>query len=153
MAKIYSENYGISIIGLRYFNVYGERQDPSSPYSGVLSIFIDRIKRGQTLTIYGDGEQTRDFIYVKDVAAANIAAMESKLPYGVFNVGTGRSISLNKIIELMKEKTDYAINVQYEAARAGDIKYSNADVSLIEEQIDFSSQYLFDEMFLKMIGQ
>ncbi len=151
MAQVYSRHYGISAIGLRYFNVYGERQNPSSPYSGVLSIFLDRIKRKETITIYGDGEQTRDFIYVKDVARANLAAMESSLPYGVFNVGTGHSVSLNEVISILKESVDDSVIVEYKASRPGDIHKSRADVSLIKRELDFEAEYSFQDAFLKMI--
>lgn len=151
MAKIYSENFDISIIGLRYFNVYGDRQNPSSPYSGVLSIFIDQIKKGQTLKIFGDGKQTRDFVYVEDVVGVNLLAMKSNISYGIYNVGTGINVSLNEIIELIKRETDYFVRVNYENERLGDIKHSSADISLMKKKLDFTPKHIFHDTFLKLL--
>jgi UDP-glucose 4-epimerase len=92
-ALLFKELYGVRCLGLRYFNVYGPRQDPASPYSGVISRFLDCIRMGRPLTIFGDGRQTRDFVFVKDVAKVNVQALNANA-FGVCNVGTGSSTSV-----------------------------------------------------------
>ncbi len=129
--------YELRTTALRFFNVYGEKQDPSSPYSGVISIFMDRTARylrGEevTIDIYGDGKQTRDFVYVKDVVKALlIAERDSRTEGEVFNVGTGRETSLLALIETLKEITGKIPPVRFLPHREGDIKRSVADISKI----------------------
>jgi len=123
---LYRTLYGMATMGLRYFNVYGPRQDPASPYSGVISIFIQRLREERPLTVYGDGMQTRDFIFVQDVARANIAALQSTAA-GVCNVATGRSVTLRELIEILAAITGRQPQVLQAQERAGDIRYSTAD--------------------------
>lgn len=125
-ARLYREIYGLSCLGQRYFNVYGPRQDPSSPYSGVISIFARRLREKQPLTVNGDGLQTRDFIYVGDVAAANALALRST-EGGVCNVATGRDVTLLQMLETLSKVAGVKPEVSFGPARAGDIRHSAAD--------------------------
>ena len=124
-AGLYRDLYGVSAMGLRYFNVYGPRQDPGSPYSGVISIFERRLRDGKSLTIYGDGHQTRDFIYVGDVARANIAALRG-VATGVCNVATGHSVTLLDMLDTLASVAGVSPVVNYGETRAGDIWHSSA---------------------------
>lgn len=138
-AKLYSNLYGISTIGLRYFNVYGPKQDPSSVYSGVISIFMKRVINDECLKIFGDGSVTRDFIYVDDVAKANIIAAKSNIFNDVFNIGTGNEISIKQLAELIIEISSKDINIEYLPSRVGDILYSCADVTRANNILGFSA--------------
>jgi UDP-glucose 4-epimerase len=122
-ARLFGELYDFSAMGVRYFNVYGPRQDPSSPYSGVISKFASWAQQGQGFTVFGDGSQTRDFIFVKDVARANVAALQSTAR-GVTNVATGRSVTLLEMIDTFSTCVGRPIAVKHEAARTGDVPYS-----------------------------
>ncbi|MDE4907373.1 SDR family oxidoreductase [Methanogenium marinum] len=133
-ARLFSDLYGLETTCLRYFNVYGPRQDPSSPYSGVISIFINRIAAGVPITVYGDGTQTRDFIYVGDVVRANIRAMASHY-CGVLNVAGGEETSLNKLAKVIMECTGNVCDIRYDAPREGDIHRSLADTGKLEVTI------------------
>ncbi len=124
-AHLYHCLYGMPTLGLRYFNVYGPRQDPSSPYSGVISIFVRRLREGQGLLVYGDGQQTRDFIYAGDVARANVAALGASA-CGVCNVATGHSVKLQELIDTLADVAGAKPEITYETAREGDIRHSAA---------------------------
>ena len=126
--NVFSQIYGLPTISLRYFNVFGPRQDPQSQYAAVIPIFIDKILKNESPVIYGDGEQSRDFISVKDIVAANIWAAESKLT-GAFNIGLGKSTTINQLVEMINEIIGKDIKPVYEKERPGDIKHSLADVS------------------------
>ncbi len=142
--KLYAELYGLKTVSLRYFNVYGSRQDPYNPYSGVIAIFVNNALNNLPLTIYGDGEQTRDFIHVNDIVNANILAAETKYAKGnVFNVGTGRYISINQLVEIIKQLVGNT-KVKYEPARLGDIRKSVADISLAKEILGFEAKIKFE---------
>jgi UDP-glucose 4-epimerase len=130
-AKIFYEEYGLKTTSLRYFNVYGPRQDPTSQYAAVVPIFIKRALKDEDIIIYGDGTQTRDFVFVKDVVHANELAL-SKGDGGVFNVANGESVSINELAELIIELTGSGSKIVYKGERAGDIKHSVADISAIE---------------------
>jgi len=121
---------GLKTCALRYFNVYGKRQDPKSPYSGVITLFIDKAKRGEDIIIYGDGSQTRDFVHVSDIVSANVLAMDKG--EGIFNVATGKEITINslakEIIKISKSKS----KIIYKKGRDGDIKQSLADIIKIK---------------------
>jgi UDP-glucose 4-epimerase len=129
--NVFSEIYGLPTISLRYFNVFGSRQDPNSQYAAVIPIFIDKILKNESPIIYGDGEQSRDFVSVKHVVAANIMAAESKLT-GAFNIGLGKSTTINQLFLMIKEIIGIDIQPIYEKERPGDIKYSLADISKAE---------------------
>jgi UDP-glucose 4-epimerase len=145
-AKLASENillgharaYGFSAICLRYFNIYGHRQDPTSPYSGVISIFAQRSLRGEPAVIFGNGTQTRDFVHVSDVARANaLAVLKVGMAPSVFNVCTGRSLSLNDLLGIIRVKIPSAPAPQYADARNGDILRSGGDPRIAAENLGF----------------
>lgn len=126
---VFNKIYGLPTACLRYFNVFGPRQDPDSQYSAVIPRFIKAICAGQSPVIFGDGEQTRDFTYVKDVARANILAAESNA-IGVFNIGGGKKVSLNYLTNLILKLGDREdFKPIYQTERAGDIKHSLADIT------------------------
>ena len=130
-AKMYNEEYGLKTTSLRYFNVYGPRQDPTSPYAAAVPIFIRKALRNEDIIIHGDGTQTRDFVFVKDVVSANELVI-SKGDGGVFNVAGGKSVSINELAELIVELTGSNSNIVYGESRGGDIKHSVADIAEIE---------------------
>ena len=136
--SVFSQLYGIHTVSLRYFNVFGPHQDPNSEYSGVISKFIARISRNEPITIFGDGEQTRDFVFVKDVVEANLLAMEQNVSSGVFNIGCGCQISLNELAATIKEIMGSEVPVQYEPPREGDIRHSCADITKARAVLGYS---------------
>ncbi|MCG8568668.1 MAG: NAD-dependent epimerase/dehydratase family protein [Spirochaetes bacterium] len=145
--KLYTDLYELPTVALRYFNVFGTRQDPGSPYSGVLSIFANLFKQQAwpELKIFGDGKQTRDFIFVKDVVQANMIAMLNDQANGqVFNIGKGISHSLLDIIKVMEQATGKEAKLCFQEARMGDIKYSAADISKIQK-LGFEVDYSIEE--------
>jgi nucleoside-diphosphate-sugar epimerase len=129
--SVFSQVYGLETLSLRYFNVFGPRQNPSSQYSGVISRFIDALMTGERPVIYGDGEQTRDFTYIANITNANIKAAQMTRGFGgVANVANGERVSLNELLEVMKRVTGRNdITPIYEAPRKGDVKHSQADNS------------------------
>lgn len=129
--QVYNEVYDLPTVSLRYFNVFGPRQDPESQYAAVIPKFIDKILKNEVPVIYGDGEQTRDFIYVKDVIRANIHFCESKAT-GVFNVAGGKSISINYLLEKIQKIMNKPFPPFYTRKRAGDVKHSVADISKLK---------------------
>jgi UDP-glucose 4-epimerase len=138
-ADLYARLYGFSSMGQRYFNVYGPRQDPNSPYAGVIALFVDRIMQDKRITVYGDGSQTRDFVYIGDVARANVAALQSGLT-GACNVGTGVQSSLLDLVEVLSRITGKTSSVGHEAARDGDIKYSLAEVTKMNSRLGVTAK-------------
>lgn len=135
--------YGLETVSLRYFNVYGPRQDPKSMYSGVISKFCDVLRTGQDPTIFGDGQQSRDFVFVRDVVAANLLAMSTPgVGKGeVFNVATGRRTSLLDLLEVLRNLTGKAFQVHVKPERAGDIRHSVADVARARGALGFVARY------------
>ncbi len=130
--------YGLETVSLRYFNVFGPRQDLASPYSGVISIFSDALKHGKQPAIYGDGEQTRDFVYVADVVEANIRATSSKTAPGkVINVATGGTLSVNDLLKTICDIKGKPFEPAYKPGRGGDIKHSRADISAARKYLDW----------------
>ena len=125
--KVFRDLYGLETVVLRYFNVFGPRQDPSSEYSGVISRFISTLIRGEQPVIFGDGEQTRDFVYVKDVVHANILASRSGC--GIFNIASGRRTSLNELASLIGKILECDVQPEHDDPRPGDIRDSLADIS------------------------
>ena len=140
-ARVFSEIYGLKTVCLRYFNVYGPRQDPKSEYSAVIPIFISRILEGLPPVIYGDGNQTRDFCFVRDVVKANILAMKRESAEGVFNIACGRRISLNELAGLITEIMGIQGEPEYDKPRAGDIRDSLADISAAGEALGYHPDY------------
>ena len=134
-AALFAKAFGISLLGLRYFNVYGPRQDPQSSYAGVISKFISMIQQQQPLSVFGDGMQTRDFIFVKDVAKANVQALQSEMT-GVCNVATGTSVSLLHLIEVLSRCVNQELKIVHHPAREGDIPFSEAHTDLFHSVLD-----------------
>lgn len=144
--RLYNELYNLTTVSLRYFNVFGPRQDPSSPYSGVISIFTTRIAQGKDITVFGDGKQYRDFIFVKDVVQANMLALEKiNSGFHYYNVGYGKATDLNTLIAILKKIYNKDIKVNYAEARAGDIKESVTDPSKIIKELGFTPGYSVEE--------
>lgn len=135
---------GMTCVGLRYFNVYGPRQDPKSPYSGVISIFTDRIKAGEPIKFFGDGMQTRDFVFVKDVVQANLLAGRADLAEGesrVFNVGTGSAITLRDLADIMADIAGKPVTREFANTRPGNIRNSVSSIDLISSELGYSPKY------------
>ncbi len=125
---LYSELYGLKVASIRPFNIFSPRQDPNSPYSGVISIFVSRAKKGLPLIIYGDGEQTRDFVNVQDVVHLVKLALTKKAD-GVYNCGTGKETSINELAKIIAELSGKDIKIVHDKPREGDIRKSYADIS------------------------
>lgn len=140
--QVFSHVYGLETVSLRYFNVFGPRQDPSSQYSGVISRFMSALLNGEQAVIYGDGEQSRDFTYVANVVRANLLAAESAKAVGaVINIANGRRVTLNQLFEIMKETTGKLdATVQYLPTRAGDVRDSLADLTLARTLLGYEPQ-------------
>ena len=136
LLRAYAVSYGLTATCFRFFNVYGPRQDPSSPYSGVVSIFADRYRAGQPVTVNGDGKQSRDFVFVKDLAKAVAAsATDASLPGGVYNLCTGRATTLIDLIEILKEDYPEIAAPTFGPDRAGDIKHSLGNASAASDKL------------------
>jgi nucleoside-diphosphate-sugar epimerase len=140
--KVFSRVYELETVTLRYFNVFGPRQDPSSLYSGVVSRFISALLSGQQPVIYGDGEHSRDFTYIDNVVAANLSAAEAKDVSGkVINVANGKSITLNQLLAELKDLTGkHDVEPLYEPERLGDVRSSLADITLARELLAYESK-------------
>jgi UDP-glucose 4-epimerase len=143
--NFYSDEFGVKTTSLRYFNVFGPRQDPQSQYAAAIPIFVSRAIKNENIVIYGDGKQTRDFVYVKDVVKANVLAAESSLPKGVFNVATGRSVSILKLAEKIIDVTGSSSEIVFADPRPGDIKHSSADIIETTKTLKFKPDFDFDE--------
>jgi nucleoside-diphosphate-sugar epimerase len=144
--QLFTELYGLETVTIRYFNVFGPRQDPSSPYSGVISLFATALLEGRPPTIYGDGEQTRDFTYVTNVVDGVLRACEAKAVAGqVVNVATGGRISLNQLLDAMNRIAGTQVKAIYKDARAGDVKDSQADISRARRLLGYEPTVSLDE--------
>jgi len=138
--------YGLENVALRYFNIFGPRQDPSSPYSGVLAKFCTAFLEDTPPVVFGDGEQTRDFTYVDNAVQANLLACEAPNVSGkVFNVGVGGRVSLNEVLRELGKITGKTLEAKYEPPREGDIRDSQADISQAREFLGYSPQVSFEE--------
>ena len=142
--RVFSEIYGLKTISLRYFNVYGPKQDHTSDYAAVIPKFIARVIRGEPPVIYGDGKQTRDFIFVKDVVLANVLALESRAE-GVFNIATGKATSIKELAYLIIDILGKDLEVKYDKPREGDIRHSLGDISKAKEILGFEPKYSIEE--------
>lgn len=141
-AALYRELYGVSSVGMRYFNVYGPRQDPKSPYAGVISKFADGLEGAKALRVFGDGSQTRDFVYVGDVARANALALQADVT-GVLNVGTGTSVTLLELIDAMKEAFGKPADVRHEPPATGDIAHSATNPARLRQTLGWQPATTF----------
>jgi UDP-glucose 4-epimerase len=140
--------YGLETVSLRYFNIFGPRQDPASPYSGVLAKFITQMLKGEQPVIFGDGQQSRDFTYVENVVNANLLACQapaSEVAGRMFNVATATRIDLNETFRVLKKLIGYSGEVKYAAERAGDVKHSLADLSLAKKHLRYEPKVGFEE--------
>lgn len=140
--------YGLETVCLRYFNIFGPRQDPSSPYSGVLAKFSTQMLRGEQPTIFGDGETSRDFTFIDNAVSGNLLACEaraSECAGRVFNCATGRRVTLNETFEELKKLTGYTGAAKYGPERAGDVKHSLADISAAQKHLGYKTLVTFEE--------
>ena len=140
--------YGLETVSLRYFNIFGPRQDPSSPYSGVLARFISQMLKGEQPTIFGDGLQSRDFTYIENVVNANLLACKApadQVAGRVFNVATATRIDLNQVFQTLKKITGYQGQIAYQPERAGDVKHSLADLTLAQKHLGYKPTVNFEE--------
>jgi nucleoside-diphosphate-sugar epimerase len=145
-AQVFGRVYGLENACLRYFNVFGPRQDPTSQYSGVLSRFMLALIEGHDPVIYGDGEQSRDFTYIENIVDETLRACEAPRASGlVFNGGTGARITLNQVLKLLEQITGKTIQAKYDAPRNGDIRDSQADVSLARKILGYEPRVRFEE--------
>ncbi len=144
--QIFVRIYGLETVALRYFNVFGPRQNPDSPYTGVLSIFIDAYLRGRIPVIFGDGEQSRDFTYVANVVDATLRACTAREAVGrVINIGVGHKFTLNQTIRLLNELFARQIQPHYAPPRAGDVLQSHADITVARELLGYEPTVSFRE--------
>jgi nucleoside-diphosphate-sugar epimerase len=136
--QLYFRLYGLETVSLRYFNVFGPSQDPYSEYSAVIPKFATRLQRGESIVVYGDGEQSRDFTYVDNVVEANILALRAPRAAGsVMNIGCGERITLNRLIKILEEILEVQAAVDYQPARPGDVRDSLADISLAQDLLGY----------------
>ena len=139
-ARLYTQTFNLPVTALRYFNVYGPRQNPNSAYSAAISIFTQRLVNGEPITIYGDGKQSRDFIFVKDVVRANLQAAESDAAGQAFNICTGQETTLLDLLEELSELSPRQPEVRFEAPRLGDIYRSKGNPEKAAAALDFRAE-------------
>jgi nucleoside-diphosphate-sugar epimerase len=145
--SIWASCFGLETVSLRYFNVFGPRQDPSSPYSGVLSLFMTSILERRAPTIYGDGEQSRDFTFVEDVVGLNIKAAEAPASVSgrMYNAGNGGRVTLNEAWDLLQKIEGVKIPPKYGPPREGDVRDSQADIELVRRELGHAPQFSFEQ--------
>jgi UDP-glucose 4-epimerase len=156
-ARVGTRIHGLRSIGLRFFNVYGPRQRPDDAYAGVITLFVERIRRGEPLTIYGDGRQSRDFVNVADVVRALDAAMRRLERTGtptaeVYNVGTGRSVTINELARILMGVLERRVLVSYATPRPGDIRHSEADITRLREALGLHDPIPLAAGLAEMLG-
>ncbi|RJQ15921.1 SDR family oxidoreductase [Candidatus Woesearchaeota archaeon] len=149
--RLFHKYYGLNYAVLRYFNVFGPRQDPHSEYSGVIGIFINRMLKGEPVTIFGNGLTTRDFVYVKNVVNANILAATGNA-VGTYNVGCGKEITLNELVFTINKVLNADLKPAYGPERIGDIKYSVASIERAKHELDYDVEVDFEEGMRKTIA-
>ena len=150
--QLFSELYGLETVALRYFNVYGPRQDPRSDYAAVIPKFIHRLANHESPVIYGDGEQTRDFVFVRDVVSANIRAMQGGAR-GIFNVASGVQTSVNDLADTLCHLFRYPHKPVHEPGRAGEVKYSVADISRAMTAFGYRPDYSLERGLRAMLRE
>ncbi len=138
-AELFLNLHQMSACGMRYFNVYGPRQDSKSPYAGVIALFVERIKNKQSLNVFGDGLQTRDFVYVSDVARTNLAALKSEFN-GACNVATEKTVTLLELIEVLEDLCGWQVEKNFLPPREGDIVHSVAVVDRMNNELAYNAQ-------------
>lgn len=146
LLRVYAEVYGLRTVALRYFNVFGPRQADDSPYTGVIAIFARALLEGRSARIYGDGEQTRDFTFIDNVVAANLAALDRDVEAGaVINIGGGRAVSVNALYARMAELLGSRVQARYEPARTGDVRDSLASIERARMLLDYAPRVTWEE--------
>jgi UDP-glucose 4-epimerase len=151
--QVWAKLYGVETVSLRYFNVFGPRQDPSSPYSGVISVFVKRVLEGQPPTIFGDGNQTRDFVYVENVVDANIrAATRAGVSGRAYNVACGAKITLNELLATIARIAGKNVEATHAAPREGDIRESIADIARARTELGYEPKVGVEEGLRRLIA-
>ena len=151
--KVYHALYGLETVALRYFNVFGPRQDPSSPYSGVISIFTNLTRQGRQPTIYGDGGQTRDFVFVSDVVEANLRAASVAGAAGkAYNIATGSTVTINELLQVLCRLEGRPFDPVYQPVREGDIRHSRADIGEARRDLGWEPEIAFEEGLKKLLA-
>jgi UDP-glucose 4-epimerase len=150
--RVFCEIYGLECVSLRYFNVFGPGQDPASEYAAVIPKFIDAVLSGSQPVVYGDGEQTRDFVYVEDVVRANILACTSPNAPGLaINIGTGCATSLNRLLDAISKILNRDVRAVYTEPRPGDVRDSVADITLAREVLGYAPEYGLEDGLKEML--
>lgn len=152
--EFYRRQHGLEPVIFRFFNIFGPRQDPSSPYSGVISIFSERAVQGQPITVFGDGEQTRDFLYVGDLVQVMVQALEqAKVEEGAVNIGLNQATSLNQMLAALQQVVGSLPAVSYTTPRSGDIRHSRADNRRLLARFDFQRATSMVEGLARLLGK
>lgn len=154
LAKTYSTSFGVPCVSLRYFNVFGPGQHPQSDYAAVIPKFIELAKKGETLTVFGDGKQTRDFIHVDNVVHANLLATAPDISVGgeVINIGSGESISLLKLVEVLEKVMGKKLEVSFKPSQPGDVYFSQADISKAKNLLHYSPAIPLEEGLARLLN-
>lgn len=153
LCAVFTHVYGLETVALRYFNVYGPRQDPHSEYAAVIPRFITALLGGTRPVVFGDGEQTRDFLYVEDVVRANLLAAEAPAAIGhVMNIGSGRSMSLNEVLRTVADLLDVSPDAEYQPGRVGDVRDSRADIERARELLGYDPGVGLREGLARTLG-
>jgi len=144
--RVFADLHGMTTISLRYFNVFGPRQDPSSQYSAVIPIFVRCLLQGQAPTVYGDGEQSRDLTFISNVVRANLLACEANVTGGrVYNIACGGRYTINQVFEALEKRIGSGLKPHYEPTRAGDVKHSMADITRIQRELGYQPTVGFED--------
>lgn len=153
LCRVYTQIYGLETVALRYFNVFGPRQDPASQYAAVIPRFLTAIAQGRRPVVFGDGEQTRDFTYIANVVQANLLAASSSTAAGyAMNVGCGEQVSLNTMMRIMGELLDVTVHPEYHEPRPGDVRDSLADIGLAQRLLDYKPTVGFREGLARTVN-
>ncbi|ELY67282.1 NAD-dependent epimerase/dehydratase family protein [Natrinema versiforme] len=150
-ARLYHELYGLETVALRYFNVYGPGQ-PVNDYSGVINIFLERARNDDPLTVFGDGEQTRDFVHVDDIVRANVLAATGDVAGEAYNVGTGRRVTINELADMIVRHSESDAAVVHDEPREGDIRHSCADISKISEHLGYEPTISLEDGIRELVA-
>ena len=152
VATLYHQLYGTKIIALRYFSVYGPHEEAKGKYANLVTQFLWAMMKGQPPVVYGDGKQTRDFVFVSNIVEANLLAMKSQLEFGIFNVGTGRSVSINEMIEILNRQLGTSFEPQYVENKVKNyVAHTQADTSFTKSKLGFSAKVSLEEGIGKLI--
>ncbi|MCO6472765.1 MAG: NAD-dependent epimerase/dehydratase family protein [Melioribacteraceae bacterium] len=149
--NLYTKEHDLKTVSLRYFNVYGPKQDPKSQYAAAIPIFIERSLKNEKIIIYGDGQQTRDFIYIDDVVKANVSAFEKQDVTGVYNVANGESITILELAQKIIEATNSKSAIKFAGERKGDVKHSLASIESTREKLGFKPSVKLEDGLMKTI--